>query len=105
MDYIISGYDLIPNWWQVVAIKKLNEKGVQGDKEFLVEILMLSLLRHPNLVNLIGYCAEGDQRLVVYEFLPLGSLDSHLHGSMLIKSHFFQFGATSSLCKDYCFPI
>ncbi|KAL1820128.1 hypothetical protein ACET3Z_014997 [Daucus carota] len=64
---------------QVVAIKKLNEKGVQGDKEFLVEILMLSLLRHPNLVNLIGYCAEGDQRLVVYEFLPLGSLDSHLH--------------------------
>lgn len=64
---------------QVVAIKKLNEKGVQGDKEFLVEILMLSLLRHPNLVNLIGYCAEGDQRLLVYEFMPLGSLESHLH--------------------------
>ncbi|KAL8134560.1 hypothetical protein AgCh_009542 [Apium graveolens] len=64
---------------QVVAIKKLNEKGVQGDKEFLVEILMLSLLRHPNLVNMIGYCAEGDQRLLVYEYMPLGSLDSHLH--------------------------
>ncbi|KAK1361254.1 Serine/threonine-protein kinase PBS1 [Heracleum sosnowskyi] len=64
---------------QVVAIKKLNEKGVQGDKEFLVEILMLSLLRHPNLVKMIGYCAEGDQRLLVYEYMPFGSLDSHLH--------------------------
>lgn len=41
---------------------------------------MLSLLRHPNLVNMIGYCAEGDQRLLVYEYLSMGSLESHLHG-------------------------
>ncbi|KAK3418798.1 hypothetical protein EUGRSUZ_H03361 [Eucalyptus grandis] len=40
---------------------------------------MLSLLRHPNLVNLIGYCAEGDQRLLVYEYLHLKSLDDLLH--------------------------
>ncbi|KAB2095239.1 hypothetical protein ES319_A01G023400v1 [Gossypium barbadense] len=40
---------------------------------------MLSLLHHPNLVNLIGYCADGDQRLLVYEFMPLGSLEDHLH--------------------------
>ncbi|XP_020571743.1 probable serine/threonine-protein kinase PBL7 isoform X2 [Phalaenopsis equestris] len=40
---------------------------------------MLSLLHHPNLVNLIGYCADGDQRLMVYEYMPLGSLDVHLH--------------------------
>ncbi|PKI76959.1 hypothetical protein CRG98_002462 [Punica granatum] len=39
---------------------------------------MLSLLHHPNLVNLIGYCADGDQRLLVYEFMPLGSLEYHL---------------------------
>ena len=58
----------------------LNQTGLQGDKEFLVEILMLSLLRHPNLVNMIGYCAEGNQRLLVYEFMPLGSLEYHLHG-------------------------
>ncbi|XP_052195281.1 serine/threonine-protein kinase PBS1-like isoform X2 [Diospyros lotus] len=57
----------------------LNQTGLQGDKEFLVEILMLSLLRHPNLVNMIGYCAEGNQRLLVYEFMPLGSLEYHLH--------------------------
>ncbi|GFP95751.1 serine/threonine-protein kinase at3g07070 [Phtheirospermum japonicum] len=39
---------------------------------------MLSLLCHPNLVNLIGYCADGDQRLMVYEYLPLGSLENYL---------------------------
>ncbi|WOL12860.1 peroxisome biogenesis protein 3-1 [Canna indica] len=40
---------------------------------------MLSLLHHSNLVNLIGYCADGDQRLLVYEYMPLGSLEDHLH--------------------------
>ncbi|TKY63018.1 Serine/threonine-protein kinase PBS1 [Spatholobus suberectus] len=64
---------------QVVAVKRLDTTGVQGEKEFLVEVLMLSLLRHSNLVNMIGYCAEGDQRLLVYEYMPLGSLESHLH--------------------------
>ncbi|CAJ1789189.1 unnamed protein product [Sphenostylis stenocarpa] len=64
---------------QVVAVKRLDTTGVQGEKEFLVEVLMLSLLRHSNLVNMIGYCAEGDQRLLVYEYMALGSLESHLH--------------------------
>eukprot|EP00250_Pteridium_aquilinum_P006283 c16232_g1_i1 orf=678-2141(+) len=64
---------------QAVAIKQLDREGLQGNREFLVEVLMLSLLHHDNLVNLIGYCADGDQRLLVYEFMPLGSLEDHLH--------------------------
>ncbi|KAF3442072.1 hypothetical protein FNV43_RR15988 [Rhamnella rubrinervis] len=64
---------------QVVAIKQLDRNGLQGNREFLVEVLMLSLLHHHNLVNLIGYCADGDQRLLVYEYMPLGSLEDHLH--------------------------
>ncbi|GKV39005.1 hypothetical protein SLEP1_g46845 [Rubroshorea leprosula] len=67
---------------QVVAVKQLDRNGLQGNREFLVEVLMLSLLHHPNLVNLIGYCADGDQRLLVYEFMPLGSLEDHLHGKI-----------------------
>ncbi|KAI3407854.1 Protein kinase domain-containing protein [Psidium guajava] len=63
---------------QVVAVKQLDRNGLQGNREFLVEVLMLSLLHHPNLVSLIGYCADGDQRLLVYEFMPLGSLEDHL---------------------------
>ncbi|KAL1200099.1 putative serine/threonine-protein kinase PBL7 [Cardamine amara subsp. amara] len=64
---------------QTAAIKQLDHNGLQGNREFLVEVLMLSLLHHPNLVNLIGYCADGDQRLLVYEYMPLGSLEDHLH--------------------------
>lgn len=45
---------------------------------------MLSLLHNPHLVNLLGYCADGDQRLLVYEFMPLGSLEDHLHGNACI---------------------
>lgn len=43
---------------------------------------MLSLLNHPNLIKLIGYCNEGHERLLVHEYLPLGSLDQHLHGKL-----------------------
>ena len=46
---------------------------------------MLSLLHHPNLVNLVGYCADGDQRLLVYEFMEFGCLEDHLHGSPLTE--------------------
>ncbi|EFJ14281.1 hypothetical protein SELMODRAFT_120844 [Selaginella moellendorffii] len=69
----------LENSGQVVAVKQLDRNGLQGNREFLVEVLMLSLLHHPNLVNLIGYCADGDQRLLVYEFMPLGCLEDHLH--------------------------
>ncbi|KAI3459952.1 hypothetical protein Pfo_016615 [Paulownia fortunei] len=62
----------------IVAVKQLNLDGLQGNQEFIVEVLMLSLLHHPNLVNLIGYCTDGDQRLLVYEFMPMGSLENHL---------------------------
>ncbi|KAL8520233.1 hypothetical protein ACS0TY_010954 [Phlomoides rotata] len=64
---------------QIVAVKQLDRNGLQGNREFLVEVLMLSLLHHPNLVSLMGYCADGDQRLLVYEFMPFGSLEDHLH--------------------------
>ncbi|KAK2360624.1 putative serine/threonine-protein kinase pbl26 [Trifolium repens] len=63
---------------QEVAVKQLDRNGLQGNREFLVEVLMLSLLHHQNLVNLIGYCADGDQRLLVYEYMSLGSLEDHL---------------------------
>ncbi|KAI4322199.1 hypothetical protein L6164_021916 [Bauhinia variegata] len=64
---------------QVVAIKQLDPNGCQGVREFVVEVLTLSLADHPNLVKLIGFCGEGEQRLLVYEYMPLGSLENHLH--------------------------
>ncbi|XP_073297159.1 probable serine/threonine-protein kinase PBL25 [Primulina huaijiensis] len=63
---------------QVVALRQLYRSGTLGSKEFQVEVLMLSLLQHPNLVSLIGYCADGEQRLLVYEYMPAGSLKNFL---------------------------
>lgn len=63
---------------KIVAVKQLNLNGLQGNQEFIMEVLMLSLLRHSNLVTLTGYCTDGDQRLLVYEYMPLGSLEDHL---------------------------
>lgn len=67
-----------------MAIKQLDPHGCQGIREFTVEALFLSLADHPNLVKLIGCCAEGVQRLLVYEYMPLGSLDDHLHGKCYV---------------------
>ncbi|KAF0912267.1 hypothetical protein E2562_013950 [Oryza meyeriana var. granulata] len=63
---------------QMVAVKQLTQDGVQGRNEFLVEVLMLTVLNHPHLVSLVGFCAQGDERLLVYEYMPFGSLESHL---------------------------
>uniref|UniRef100_M1ARC4 non-specific serine/threonine protein kinase n=1 Tax=Solanum tuberosum TaxID=4113 RepID=M1ARC4_SOLTU len=62
----------------VIAVKKLNQEGWQGHREWLAEINYLGQLHHPNLVNLIGYCLEEDHRLLVYEFMPKGSMENHL---------------------------
>ncbi|GJN31105.1 hypothetical protein PR202_gb19463 [Eleusine coracana subsp. coracana] len=64
---------------QEVAIKILNLQGKQGDKEFLTEVMILGKLHHPNLVKLLGCCADRGQRLLVYEYMPLGSLFNHIH--------------------------
>ncbi|KAK7283793.1 hypothetical protein RIF29_13539 [Crotalaria pallida] len=66
---------------KVVAIKQLNLDGHQGTHEFVTEVLMLSLFHHSNLVKLIGYCTDGDQRLLVYEYMPKSSLEHHLFDS------------------------
>ncbi|KAI3456433.1 hypothetical protein Pfo_013096 [Paulownia fortunei] len=63
---------------QIVAVKQLDRNGVQGNREFLAEVLTLSLVHHRNLVNLIGYCADGRQRILVYEYMHNGSLEDHL---------------------------
>lgn len=67
-----------PGTGLTVAVKTLNHNGLQGHKEWLAEITFLGQLHHPNLVKLIGFCIEDDQRLLVYEFMQRGSLENHL---------------------------
>ncbi|XP_073031117.1 probable serine/threonine-protein kinase PBL3 isoform X2 [Primulina eburnea] len=62
----------------IIAVKKLKLEGFQGHQEWLTKVNYLGQLHHTNLVKLIGYCSEADNRLLVYEFLPRGSLENHL---------------------------
>ncbi|CAE6018849.1 unnamed protein product [Arabidopsis arenosa] len=67
-----------PGTGVVIAVKKLNQDGWQGHQEWLAEVNYLGQFSHPNLVKLIGYCLEDEHRLLVYEFMPRGSLENHL---------------------------
>jgi hypothetical protein len=100
-----------PGCGMVVAVKQLKPEGFQGHKEWLVgffvmplfsfclniwfgpsidycwlqsEVNHLGQLHHPNLVKLIGYCLEGNNLLLVYEYMPKGSLENHLFRSTSI---------------------
>ncbi|XP_056693918.1 G-type lectin S-receptor-like serine/threonine-protein kinase At5g35370 isoform X5 [Spinacia oleracea] len=65
----------------VVAVKKITNLGVEGKREFCTEIAVIGNIRHVNLVKLKGYCVEGNQRLLVYEYMNHGSMDRTLFGN------------------------
>ncbi|KAM0020347.1 putative protein kinase RLK-Pelle-CrRLK1L-1 family [Helianthus debilis subsp. tardiflorus] len=62
-----------------VAIKRLDSTSTQGASEFWAEVNMLSNLRHCHLVSFIGYCNDGLEMILVYEYMPNGTLEDHLH--------------------------
>ena len=66
----------------IVAVKRLDALSTQGDLEFIREVELLSRLHHRHLVNLVGFCAEKGERMLVYEYMGMGSLYEHLHGKV-----------------------
>ncbi|KAL8168042.1 hypothetical protein V2J09_009541 [Rumex salicifolius] len=71
-----------PTVKQDVAVKQLGKRGLQGHKEWVTEVNFLGVVEHPNLVKLLGYCADDDergmQRLLVYEYMPNVSVEDQL---------------------------
>ncbi|KAK1310205.1 putative leucine-rich repeat receptor-like serine/threonine-protein kinase [Acorus calamus] len=65
---------------EVVAVKVLAEDSRQGEKEFQTEVFLLGRLHHRNLVNLVGYCIDKGQHMLIYQFMSNGSLASLLYG-------------------------
>lgn len=72
---------LLPNGNPVAVKNLLNNRG-QAEKEFRVEVEAIGRVRHKNLVRLLGYCAEGAGRMLVYEFVDNGNLEQWLHGDV-----------------------
>lgn len=66
---------------QVVAVKQFKFIGSQADLDFCREVRVLSCAQHRNVVLLIGFCVEGDMRILVYEYICNGSFELYLHGT------------------------
>ncbi|XP_020256335.1 L-type lectin-domain containing receptor kinase IV.1-like isoform X2 [Asparagus officinalis] len=70
---------VLPNSKLEVAVKKVSHESRQGMKQFVAEIVSIGQLRHRNLVQLLGYCRRRGELLLVYDFMPNGSLDKFLY--------------------------
>uniref|UniRef100_A0ACD5Y9A1 Uncharacterized protein n=1 Tax=Avena sativa TaxID=4498 RepID=A0ACD5Y9A1_AVESA len=80
-----------------VAIKRVSRGSEQGRKEYTSEVKIISRLRHRNLVQLIGWCHEGRELMLVYELMPNGSLDAHLYNPTTLLT--WPVSAGSRLCS------
>ncbi|VFQ94266.1 unnamed protein product [Cuscuta campestris] len=90
----------------LIAVKQLSSKSRQGNREFLNEIGMISCLQHPNLVKLYGCCIEGDQLLVVYEYMDNNSLANALfsnNGSGMILDWATRFNICLGIARGLAF--
>ncbi|XP_057796273.1 G-type lectin S-receptor-like serine/threonine-protein kinase At1g11330 isoform X3 [Salvia miltiorrhiza] len=89
----------LPNG-QEIAVKRLARSSNQGVEEFTNEVVVISQLQHRNLVRLIGCCVENEEKMLVYEYMPNGSLDACLFGSH--KREFLNWQTRKLIIEGIC---
>ena len=73
-----------------IAVKKISHESRQGMKEFVAEIVSIGRLRHRNIVSLLGYCRRKGELLLVYDYMPNGSLDKYLYDQPKVSLNWSQ---------------
>ncbi|KZV16036.1 hypothetical protein F511_26165 [Dorcoceras hygrometricum] len=85
---------------QEIAVKRLARSSDQGVAELMNEVAVISKLQHRNLVRLLGCCVEGDENMLVYEYMPSGSLDAYIFGSH--KQQFLDWRKRVNIIEGIC---
>ncbi|GJR14148.1 serine-threonine/tyrosine-protein kinase catalytic domain-containing protein [Tanacetum coccineum] len=97
---VYKGKLLVSGKETMVAVKRLNDQYGQGLKEFLTEIQLLSGQQHPNLVSLVGFCDEGREKCIVYEYAKRGSLDQYISRTRKSNSTTLTWLQRLKICVD-----
>lgn len=70
---------------QVVAIKRAQQGSMQGGLEFKTEIELLSRVHHRNVVGLVGFCFDEGEQMLIYEYIPNGTLKDSFIGTLVLQ--------------------